>query len=87
MAMKKVTGRLTAGVFANYERSVRHFVSNDEGFLFMNQIKGTPAQRKKIQGDVLAMVKQVKCETFLLTFLVLILDGMSLWKLFQNLTA
>ena len=43
MAMKKVTGRLTAGMFASYKESMRHFISNDQGFLFMNQIKGTPA--------------------------------------------
>ena len=57
MTMKKVTCRLTAGMFANYEESVRHFVSNNQGFLFMNQIKGTPTYRKKFQGQVLAMVK------------------------------
>ena len=44
--MKKVLGRLTAGMFANYEESVTHFVSNDQGFSFMNQIKGTPAYSK-----------------------------------------
>ena len=55
--MKKVTGRLTAGMFANYEESVRHFVSNNQSFLFMDQIKGTPTDWKKFQGEVLAMVK------------------------------
>ena len=39
MAMKKVTGWLTAGMFANYEESVRYFLSNNQVFLFMNQIK------------------------------------------------
>ena len=58
MAMKKVTGQLTAGMVANYEESVRHFVSNDQGFWFMIQMKKTPAYWKKIQGEVLAMVKQ-----------------------------
>ena len=41
IAMKKVTGQLTAGMFANYYESVERFVSNDQGF-FMNQIKETP---------------------------------------------
>ena len=41
--MKKVTGQLTAGMFVNYGESIKRFVSNDQGFLFMNQIKGTPA--------------------------------------------
>ena len=36
VAIKKVSGRLTAGIFANYEESVKHFISNDEGFLFEN---------------------------------------------------
>ena len=39
--MKKVTGQLTAGMFANYDESVKRLVSNDQGFLFMNHIKGT----------------------------------------------
>ena len=49
--MKKVSGRLTAGMFAYYEESVKHFVSNDQAFLFMNQIKGTPAYWEKFQGE------------------------------------
>ena len=65
--MKKVTGQLTAGMFANYDESVKRFVSNDQGFLFMNQIKGTPAYWKKFQREVLAMVKQLGCPTFFLT--------------------
>ena len=48
IAMKKVTGLLTAGMFANYGESVKRFVSNEQGFLFMNQIKGRPAYFKKI---------------------------------------
>ena len=71
MAKKKVTGRLAAGMLANFEESVRHFVLNDQGFLLANQIKGA-------QGEVLAMVKQLRCPTFLLALFVLILDGMSL---------
>ena len=49
IAMKKVTGQLIAGMFANYDESVKRFVSNDQGFSFMNQIKGTPAYWKKFQ--------------------------------------
>ena len=47
--MKKVPGQLKAGIFANNEESVRHLVSNDQGFSFMNQIKGTSAYWKKFQ--------------------------------------
>ena len=64
IAMKKVTGQLTAGMFANYDESVKRFVSNDQGFLFMNQIQGTPAYWKKFQREFLAMVKQLGCPIF-----------------------
>ena len=64
IAMKKVTGQLTAGMFAHYDESVKRFVSNDQSFLFMNQIKGTPACWKKFQREVLTMVKQLGCPTF-----------------------
>ena len=45
--MKKVTGQLSAGMFADYDECVKRFVSNDQGFLFVNQIKGTPSYWKK----------------------------------------
>ena len=32
IAMKKVTGQLTADMFANYDKSVTRFVPNDQGF-------------------------------------------------------
>ena len=64
IAIKKVTGQLTAGMFANYDESVRRFLSNDQDFSFMNQIKGTPAYWKKFQREVLAMVKELVCPTF-----------------------
>ena len=38
ISMKKVRGQLIAGMFANYHESVKRFVSNDQGLLFMNQI-------------------------------------------------
>ena len=65
--MKKVTCQLTAGMFANYDESVKRFVSNDQDFLFMNQIKETPAYQKKLHRDVLAMLKQLGCSSFFLT--------------------
>ena len=49
MVMKKIPGQLKAGMFANNEESVRHLVSNDQGFLFMNKIKATSAYWKKFQ--------------------------------------
>ena len=44
--MKKVLGRLISDIIANYEETVTHFVSNDQGFSFMNQTKATPAYSK-----------------------------------------
>ena len=70
IAMKKVTGQLTAGMFANYGESVKGFASNDQGFLFMNQIKGTPAYWKKFQREVLAIVKQLGCPTFVFNIIL-----------------
>ena len=35
MTMKKVLGRVTAGMFGNYEETVKHFVSNNEGFIYL----------------------------------------------------
>ena len=67
MVMKKASGRLTAGMLANYEESVKHFLSNDQGFLFMNQINEIPEYCKRFQGEVLAMVKQFGCPTLFLT--------------------
>ena len=40
MAMKKVSDWLTVYMFENFWESVKQFVSNDQGFLFMNQISG-----------------------------------------------
>ena len=39
MTMKKVAGQYTAAMLANYEKSVKHFVSSDQNFLLTNQIK------------------------------------------------
>ena len=59
MTMKKVTGRSSYNtmshasyhtlVCSNYEESVKRFVSSEKGFLFMNQIQGTPTYWKKFE--------------------------------------
>ena len=46
--MKRVSVGPTSDMFANYEVSPKHFVSNDQDFLFMNQITGTLAYWKKV---------------------------------------
>ena len=60
---------LNVSVFQNYKKSVQWFVRNNQGFTFMNQIRATPAYQKKIQSEVLAMVKQLGCPTFFITLL------------------
>ena len=47
---EKVSGPLTAGMFANYEEKVEHFVSNYQGFLFMDQINGLLHIQKLFKG-------------------------------------
>ena len=54
-------------MLANYEEIVKHFVSSDKCFLFMDQIKGTSAYWKNFQGKVLEMVKQLGWPTIFLT--------------------
>ena len=61
--MKKVSGRLAELCF----QTTKHFIWNDHGFLFINEIKDTPAYWERFQGEVLAIVKQLGCPTFFLT--------------------
>ena len=46
-------------MFRNYKGFVDNSVRNEQGFLFMGKIKGTPAYWKRFQ--VLAVVKQLGC--------------------------
>ena len=46
-------------------RKVETLVTSDKGFVFMNTIKGTPAFLKRFQLEVLAMIRQLECPTFL----------------------
>ena len=69
IAMRKVTSdKLTAGMLSsNFKDKVKDFIASDQAFTFMNSIKGAPAYCKKFLFDVLAMVKQLGCPTFLMT--------------------
>ena len=60
-------GSFTAGMFKNYKHSVEELGNKDQGFYFMNQIRGTPVYWKRFQYEVLAMIKQFGCPTFFLT--------------------
>ena len=37
--MKKMSGRVTAGMLVNYEESVKHFVSENKGFLLWIKLR------------------------------------------------
>ena len=67
IAMRKVaSNNLTAGMLcSNFKEKVKDFIASDQAFTFMSGIKGTPAYWKKFLFDVLAMVRQLGCPTFL----------------------
>ena len=68
VATRKVRGDITAGQLqANYKETVRSFVCEDQAYLFMKSIKGTPPYWKNFLYDVLAMVKQLGLPNFFLT--------------------
>ena len=48
LRQKKLKGRLTAGMFANYDKSVKWFVSNDQGFFIYESDKRNPFILEKI---------------------------------------
>ena len=53
----------------SFKGTVEKFVANDNAFLFMISVKGTPANWKQFLFDVLAMVKQLRIPTYFLTLL------------------
>ena len=65
--MRKVSGNLNASMFTNCKESVDNLVRNDQEFLFMSKIRGTPAYWKRFQSETLAMVKQLGCPSFFST--------------------
>ena len=66
IATKKVKGNITAGQLQkNFKQTVHSFICEDQGYLFMNSVKGTPAYWKHFLYDVLAVVKQLGLPTFL----------------------
>ena len=70
MTMKKAqTNNLTtAGMLSgNFQEAVKSFIARDEGYNFMNTIKGTPAYWKRFLFEVLGMVKQLGLPTFFMT--------------------
>lgn len=68
IAMRKSSANVTAGMLQQgYSETIQSLVSTNKAFVFMNQIKGTPAYWKRFQLEVLAMIRQLGCPTFFLT--------------------
>ena len=73
IAMRKVNSGMgsnqsTAGMFSsNFKDTVNSYIAKEDGYLFMNTIKGTPSYWKRFLFEVLAMVKQLGLPTFFLT--------------------
>ena len=67
--LKKVKGHsLTAGMFSsNFNEKVNSFIATDDGYHFMDTIKGTPAYWKRFLLEILAVVKQLGLPTFFMT--------------------
>ena len=68
VATNKVKGTITAGQLKkNFKSTVRSFISEDKGYMFMKSVKGTPAYWKQFLYDVLAMVRQLGLPTLFFT--------------------
>ena len=65
--MKKNMGNFTADKLKNDKHSVEALPNTDQGFYFMNQIRGTLVYWKMFQYEFIAMIKQLGCTTFFLT--------------------
>ena len=63
-------GQLTAQMLTNnFSETVKAFLSKDEAFQFMGNIKGTSAYWKKFLCEVLSMVTQIGLPTFFMTLI------------------
>ena len=61
--MKNVQTNLTAGI-DKFQSIVKSFIAKDEGYSFINTIKGTQAYWKRFLFEVLGMVNQLGLPTF-----------------------
>ena len=68
ITMRQVsTNHLTAGILsANFKDMIKSFIARDEGYSFMNTVKGTSAYWQRFLLAVLAMVKQLDLPRFFL---------------------
>lgn len=65
--MRKNSNPLNASMFQNYKEQIQNIVKSDHTFYFINSIKGSPAYWKKLESEVLAMIKQLSYPSFFLT--------------------
>ena len=65
--MRKNSSPLNTSMFQNYKEQIQNIVKSDHTFYFINSIKGSQAYSKKLQSEVLAMIKQLSYPSFFLT--------------------
>ena len=69
IVMRKVSARnVRPGLLnnANFHETLRQYLQNDQTFVFMNSVKGTPAYWEK--SEVLTMVKKLGVPAIFVTF-------------------
>ena len=77
--MKKVTGQLTAGMFANYDESVERLASNDKVFFIYELDKRNPCILEKNSERSFGNGETIRLPIlFFRYYLLLILGGMNL---------
>ena len=67
IALRKMNGNVTAGALRGATGDLQQLIFNDQTFLFLQQIPGSPPYWKKFQNEVLAMVKQLGMPTWFMT--------------------
>ena len=70
----------------NYAESVKHFVSNDPGLLYINQIKGTSTYQKKVSKRNVRNGQTMRMSNNLLTLSCADLRLDELAEIIQSLT-
>ncbi len=58
---------LNARMLTNRDE-VRHLLKSDEGFRFLQPVRGTPAYWQRTMRDLFATLRQIGCPTFFFTF-------------------
>ena len=68
-----------------FRDTVKSFICEVRGYMFMRSVKGTPAYWKTFLHDVLAMVKQLGLPTFFMTLSCADLKWIELIKIIAKL--